>query len=612
MIERVGFADFETYAIQARPDYPPKPVGLAYEFGKEKGYEACRSPSDRKRCATLLKGAAADGFRLCYHNASFDLDVAETHLGVRWPIVHHDTLLLAYLNEPRAATFRLKNLGESELGIIPKERDKLKEWIIEHVSGATEKTWGAYISEAPFELVRPYATQDVTLTKKLFQHFMKLMHTDARMMGAYSRELKVTHVLVKMERHGVPVATSHLRKDLKLWRAQKEALENKLFSDLKVAKKDRSAEFAWSGKNFAHQVVKSGLVAQLPRTAKGNPSTAADTLGPLIPKKVAERLELRAQLQTCIVTFGDAWMRQAENGGRFYARYNQVRQDYHGTGGMVGTATGRLSMSPNLQNVIRSDKGDLVPQLRRYLVSLTGGWWLKRDFSQQELRIFAHYSEGELLERYRANPKIDAHTACSDILFDRTGLRLSRRDIKDINFGVVYGMGVAKMASKLNLDLATGKKVIGAYHRALPEVRQLQKALKQMAALGEPYYTLGGRKYFCEPPRVVKVDLPNGMSYKKEQTYEYKMLNGLVQGSAADATKEAMIRYDATGWNEPDKAPMVLQVHDELNALAPNGEHKAAMKALRESMESIELDIPLLSDGSASRTSWDAVTEVNW
>lgn len=625
-VEKIAVVDMETYAIKARPDYPPKPVGMAFRLGSEKhqkGYLACRSPSERAHCKTLLKGWAREGYRFMMHHAGFDLDVIETHLGVSWPSDHDDTLILAYLLDPRAPTFSLKPMAERVLGEPPTERDALKEWIVENVAGATAKNWGAFISEAPFELVRPYAIGDVDRTWRLYRYFLKElgghrtgqnginMTDNGKMWAAYHREKKVTRVLVKMERHGVPVATELLRKDLGLWRAKKQSLEAKLYTDLKVRKKDRE-EFSWSGVNFAKQVVESGLVDELPKTAKGNPSTAADTLGPLIPPKVAARLELRAQLQTCIVTFGEAWLAQAEHGGRFYARYNQVRQDYHGGGKMVGTTTGRLSMSPNLQNVIRSDKGDEVPQLRKYLVPFRGGWWLKRDVSQQELRIFAHFSEGELLERYKADPTIDAHTTCGLIISDRTGLKLDRRPIKDINFGVLYGMGRAKMAIKLKMPLPTAIKVLAAYHRALPEVRALQKELKALAAKGHPYYTIGGRRYYCEPPKMMEV-VKDGTVRREERSFEYKMLNGLVQGSAADHTKQAMVLYDESGWNEPDMAPLVLQVHDELNALAKAKQARAAMRALDEAMlAAAEIDVPMLSDGSASRVSWDACEKVNW
>lgn len=614
VVEKIAVIDFETFAIKPRPDYPPKPVGLAYFLptpGKTTGikdYLPCRSPSERQKVRKHIEQLRVEGYRFLMHNASFDLDVAETHLGVRWPMTHHDSLLLAYLVEPRAATFSLKPTAERLLGIKPKERDKLQEWILENVAGATPKTWGAYISEAPFELVRPYAITDVDLSYKLFLHYMKILKKDPQLMRAYERELKVTRVLVKMERRGIPVRVPELEHDLKQWKQCKHQLEQELFIHLKVPKAQRDEEFAWSGKNFAQQVIASGLTdGVIPVTAKGNPSTSADNLGPLLPKKVAIKLEVRAQLQTCISTFAEAWLSQARSGGRFYARYNQVRQDYH-NGGMVGTTTGRVSMTPNLQNVIRSDKDPRVPRLRHYLGPPKGWWWLKRDYSQQEFRIFAHYEEGELLDRYQKDPKMDAHVVTGLILKERAGVDLPRRTMKDINFGVIYGMGKKKMAIKLGLDNRTTEQTMNAYHRSLPGIRQLQKSLAALAKDDEPIYTWGGRRYYCEPPKVITEGYRKG----DLQTYEYKLLNLLVQGSAADATKEAMVRYDETGWNEDDKGPLLLQVHDELDALARAGLRKEAMKVLRECMESIELDVPLLSDGSASRVSWDQVEDVTW
>jgi DNA polymerase I-like protein with 3'-5' exonuclease and polymerase domains len=927
--EKLAILDFETYKIEPRPAYPPKPVGLAWLVDGKKGYLACRSPSEKMKCGKYIKQLVRSGYRLVFHHASFDLDVAETHLGVSWPATHHDTLILAYLFEPRANTFALKPLAEKLLGEKPDERDRLRDWIVANVTGATEKTWGAFISEAPFELVRPYAIGDVTRTGRLLKHFLGQLKDEPKMVGAYERELKLSRVLVKMERRGVPVAVKALTRDMAAWKIQQLKLETSLMKTLKVPKRSQD-EFVWAGKNFAQQLVTSGIVKKLPLTAKGNPSTSADNLGPLVPKKIGDALELRAQLQTCIKTFAEAWLAQARDGGRFFASYNQVRQDSRDGRAMVGTTTGRLSMSPNLQNVIRSDKGDLVPQLRGYLVPLSGWWWLKRDYcfssdtevlteqgwvlfkdldrteklaqwrageisfakplsyqvvpfkgdlvniigvrstdllvspehnclqvfedrgvgftkaidyvfgktqqlhagdldqgapvslsevslavaiqadakveiaksgewriifllkkqrkvdrlvavlndlqikfstsfppskedftcirfkpdrplpeilslfvkdgkinkhfvlkellkidttgrqfflkelgywdgtikgkhgwsygtltqdnadmvqavaavsdcrstmkmtvlksgkpfyvvgmtlrtnrtwtklyektmvpydgaiycvtmpwstvvvrrngkvmvtgqSQQEFRIFAHYEEGELLARYKINPKMDAHVVTGIILKEKAGIILERRATKDINFGTIYGMGIAKMAKKLGLDDVTARRTLKAYHQALPGIKQLQKQLTACADAGEPIYTWGGRRYYCELPQMVmKVPYGGGAKRLTEQTYEYKLLNLLVQGSAADATKEAILRYDATGWNEDDRGPLLLQVHDELDAMAPAKLRQQAMKALRETMESIEIDIPLLSDGSASRTSWNEVEDVNW
>lgn len=611
MSEQLAVIDMETYGIEPRPKYPPKPVGMASYVDGQKAYWPCRAESDKTACRTRLRAWARAGYTFVFHHAGFDLDVLETHLGFAWPARVHDTLLLAYLFEPRAPTFSLKPLCERLFGEKPVERDRLRDWIVERVKGATPKTWGAYISEAPFELVRPYAIGDVVRTYRLVRHFLSQLNKDRRMRDAYTRELKVTRVLVKMERRGVPVAVRALTRDVKLWEARQAALEHKLYADLKVPKAARGPEFPWSGKNFAHQVLRSGLIDDLPLTKKGNYSTSADNLGPLLPKKIAHRLEVRAQLATCINTFALPWLRQARDGGRFFARYNQVRQDYHGSGAMVGTTTGRLSMTPNLQNVIRSDKGEEVPQLRAYLVPIGKHWWLKLDYAQQEFRIFAHVESGEFLERYQKDPTMDAHTVIGEILKEKAGVTLARREVKDINFGVLYGMGREKMAKKLKLDDLTTQRTLKSYHAALPGIRTLQRMFRDRAEANEPIYTWGGRRYYVEPPKMVTKER-YGTKRLELQTYDYKLLNLYVQGSAADATKEAMVRYDESGWNEDDKGPLLLQVHDELDAMAAKGLERQVMAQLKKAMESIELDIPLLTDRLASLKSWDAAKEVTW
>jgi DNA polymerase I-like protein with 3'-5' exonuclease and polymerase domains len=122
--------------------------------------------------------------------------------------------------------------------------------------------------------------------------------------------------------------------------------------------------------------------------------------------------------------------------------------------------------------------------------------------------------------------------------------------------------------------------------------------MKARAKAGEPIRTWGGREYYCEAPRFVDGRL---------QEYDYKLVNVLIQGSAADVTKEALIRYcDA----KPKHHRVLMTVHDELVTSVPCDEREAAMAQLREAMESVKLDVPLLSDGSWSPKSWADLKEI--
>lgn len=602
---RAAFLDFETEAIEPRPKYPPSPVGLAmllpgdarpryYAWGHPTGNNTTRGEVV-KRLAEVMRD-----YVTVWHNGAFDLDVAETHFGIAWPEEHHDTLLLAFIEDPDAATLSLKPLAEKWLGEKPTERDRLRDWVIEHVPGATPKNWGAFIAKAPADIVAPYACGDVARTKKLFTYLGPRVLADERLNRGYERERKLTRVLIRMERRGLPVATQRLAKDIKAYTETKAAIEQKLMTWLKVPKRERE-DFKWSGANFAEQFIRSGRVAALPETEKGNPSTSAESLAEVLPPKIAHEFEVRAQLATCLNTFMTPWYESGrDNGGRFYARFNQVAT-YHNGKRAAGARTGRLSMTPNLQNVIRSDKDDRVPKLRDYIIpgrefAAIG----QRDYSQQELRILAHYEDGPFLASYIEHPDQDAHILVRDLIARETGIKLERRPTKDLNFGMIYGMGIASLAERMGIPQEEARAAWKAHEQALPGVKNLRRDLIDRAEAREPIYTWGGRRYYCEEPKFIKGQL---------RSFEYKLINILIQGSAADCTKQAMINYFESGAD--DRWPMILQVHDELIFGIPEyGSWKLAHAAMRDAMLGVDFAVPMLSDGKLSKKSWHQMKKV--
>ena len=337
--------DFETEAIEPRPHYPPKPVGVALRTPKWKtawylswGHPG-RNNSTRNDARRIILELMRDHVVLCHH-AGYDLDVLETHLGIPWPSEHHDTLLLAFLVDPDSPSLSLKPLAERYLGEPPSEQETLHDWILANVKEATKKTAGAYIAKAPAELVAPYAIGDVDRTYGLFQYFMAELRREPRLRRAYERELKVTRTLIKMERRGIPIRLSALEKDIKRYEKTLEEVEIALLRKLKVRRpKEARAEFSWSGKNFANLLLESGLVSELPMTEKGNASVSAESLATVMPKKLAHEFEVRSQIAVCLQTFMRSWLAQArETGGTFHVKFNQVRGDYHG-GSAVGART---------------------------------------------------------------------------------------------------------------------------------------------------------------------------------------------------------------------------------------------------------------------------------
>jgi len=157
--------------------------------------------------------------------------------------------------------------------------------------------------------------------------------------------------------------------------------------------------------------------------------------------------------------------------------------------------------------------------------------------------------------------------------------------IKVVNFQSIYGGGVPALVRELGITTAEAKEFKQFHNQALPGRVILNEEIKRVVNGGDPIRTWGGRAYFPEPPKRV-----NG----RHMDFIYKLLNYLVQGSAADITKEALIRW----YNHPDRHPedrFLVTVYDEINISAPRWRWREAMRVLQEAMESIELDVAMLS-----------------
>jgi DNA polymerase-1 len=255
---------------------------------------------------------------------------------------------------------------------------------------------------------------------------------------------------------------------------------------------------------------------------------------------------------------------------------------------MSGTRTGRMSCrNPNLQNPPNEFEGLVIPEglptpmiMRRYLLPEEGHVWLKRDFSAQEMRIMAHFAEGRLYDAFRLNPATDPHVAVQKMIKDLLGIDMPRKYVKITGFGIMYGRGVPNLSAALGVDQEEGKRVRDAYYAALPEVQQLSYDTRNRGKRGQFIRTWGGRVYYREPDAV--------------RDLSYKLLNYLIQGSAADQTKQAMIDWDRQ--RHPDDT-LLAAVHDEINISAPVEDAPAAMRRLRLAMNADRFDVPFMSEG---------------
>jgi DNA polymerase I-like protein with 3'-5' exonuclease and polymerase domains len=572
--------DFETEAIAPWPDYPPAPVGLAVRLPNgDASYMAWGHPTGnnctREDVARLL-ASVWDGPML-FHNSAFDVAVAMRHFGLPYPQpTHvHDTMFMLFLHDPHAPSMALKPAAERLLGLPPDEQRELEQWIRTNVRST--KDWGAYISQAPADLVGRYAIGDVDRTAALFDLLYPAL-AGAGMLPAYEREQRLQPILLRGTTRGIRVDVEALAADAAGFQADLLRADQWLRTTLHAP--DLNVD---SGEELADALDRAGMAHGWQSTPTGKRSTSREALRAAVrDPAVLAMLAYRNSMATCLGTFVLPWLEQAGGDGRCHPAWNQVR------GADYGTRTGRLSSSnPNFQNVPNSfnlvvpEGFGPLPRLRRYLLPEPGHVWLKRDYSQQELRVLGHFEDGQLCAAYNREPALDVHGYAADLIRRYTGHTFDRRQTKIVSFTLVYGGGIPALAAKLEAGNHEAGVLKDAYLSAMPDVRKLMQDVKDRGRRRLPVRTTGGRLLYAEPPRA-----------GREQSF--KLLNHLIQGSSADMTKEAIVRWDAARLPQDE---FLATVHDEINISAPVETAEESMTRLREAMASIPLDVPLLSEG---------------
>jgi len=600
--------DFETLGIGKRPaHYPPKPVGLAIEEPNKAPYYMSWGHLDENNCtfaqAKKKLKELYRNYRIGCHNGKFDLEVAEKffELPLTPPNGWEDSMLLAFLHNPREQSLSLKPLSDKYLNMPPDEQTKLKNWIIDNVftsekSGQGEividrkkpkgyfkipptKT-GAFIAYAPMKLVMRYAKGDVKRTTKLIKLFYKHV-LKMGMLEQYDVERRCVIKTIEMEREGVNVDYKTLEPDLekakKTLKRAKNAVQ-KTLGDINLnSHEQKIAAFESKGlvKQWEYNTNFNKNTYQWERTSK---KTSIDSLiNVCTDKKLVKNLEIYSKYSKLIGTYMQPWLDSAlENNGKFFMWYNTIKGEND-----KGTYTGRFSS--NFQQVPRKPnevfKG--MPFLRNYIVADKKSHQLyNRDFCQQEIRILAHFTDGGLLIAYQNNNNLSGHDFVRDLIAEQSGIILEHIVVKGCNFLIVYGGGAKALAHNAKISLEEAKEVFALHSDALPEVGQIKEDLQVMARKGEMFKTAGGRWYDFEDDK------------------EYVGLNTLIQGSAADHSKRALLNIDDALKESAMDARIMLQIHDEFMLSGAKRQSKKIMKTFKEAMEYDELfDLPMLTDG---------------
>ena len=618
----VVVCDFETKRILPRPDYPPKPVSLALKWpGRDWELMAWGHPSGNNCTERQARGryVAARNSRLpmLFQNGVFDQDVAETHWEI--PLLpwerFHDTMYLLFLHDPHSPTLALKPCAERYLGIKPDEQDRMNEWILTHVLEARRKPSevGAYISEVPYQTVKPYHRGDLVRTLRLFEYLYPRV-INAGMSEAYDRERRLMPILLRNARLGMRIDVDRLAVDTPRARAGIELADawlRKRLGDINLN----------SSQQLGKALYAKGVVKEFKRTAKGQLSTSKRhlTIDRFSDPKVYQVLKYRSQMETAVSTFMESWLELAGTGNVIHPDWSQVRASKGDTNDLRGARSGRIICAkPNLLNIPKVWKGAAVagyvhpafirglpelPFVRTYALPRKGKRWGHRDFKMQELVLFGYFEEGPVMEAFLADPDYDLHEearAEEERALIEAGLRdeMDRGTAKNTVFARLYGQGLKGLMETLKLpegEDAVARVVQKALNTALPSIKYLDDQLKAIGDAGDPIRTWGSRLYYKEPDKYVE-------KFGRVMDFSYKLLNYLIQGSGADVTKEVICRY----YEHPRRTEdMIVTVYDEINIDLPMSKAgvKNEMTILRDCMSSVDVK-PLMmrSDGKVGPT----------
>ena len=552
-----------------------KVVGIAIAVDGYSGY----FPFDHKGGGNLEKSKVIEWFKdVCacpadkiFHNAMYDVCWIRA-MGIKINGNIYDTMIAASLVNENRFRFDLGSLGWDYVG-----RGKNEKELIE---AANE--WGvdpkADMWILPSMYVGNYAQRDAELTLDLWRAMQKEI-SDQDLGSIFELETDLFPCLIDMKFKGVRVDIEGAHKLKQQLCTQEEELL------LKVKKETGVDVQIWAARSIAKVFDKLSL--KYDRTEKTNsPSFTKNFLSehkhPLV-KKIAKAREINK----AHTTFIDTIIRY-EHKGRIHADINQIRSD------QGGTVTGRFSYSnPNLQQIPARNK-DLGPLIRSLFIPESGCEWGCFDYSQQEPRLVVHYASLDqdtsvfgVKDAYEENVKSDFHQTVADMA------QIPRTQAKTINLGLFYGMGKGKLQAELGVSKEKAEELFTIYHSRVPFVKRLMNSVSHRAQKSGQIRTLLGRlcRFHLWEPNLFGMHkaLPFEQAIQEHgpgirRAYTYKALNKLIQGSAADMTKKAMLNLYKEG------IVPHIQIHDELDISV---ESDSQAKKIIEIMENaVTLEVP--------------------
>ncbi len=499
--------------------------------------------------------------KLIGHNLKFDLAFLLEE-GVEYEGEVFDTLVAAYLLEPTRKN-ALKSLGQSLLNF--------------KVTEFTQISKPEEFATVAIETATNYACQDVLLTFRLYEILKKDLDTRNLTELFKTLEMPVLKILLDMESEGIGLNKEYLRE------FSKELSEN--IETLRTAIHAHAGrEFNINSPKQLQEVLFTDLGLNPPKKTKTGFSTDNEVLKILqfehdICKELIEYREL-SKMKT---TYANALL----------TLLNPKTHKIHASFNQAVTATGRLSSSnPNLQTIpVKTEVGRKIR--RAFIPPKSGHLFLSVDYSQIELRLLAHFTQDPgLVEAYKNN--LDIHSLTAAKIFDKPQAEVDsyeRNMGKTVNFGILYGISAHGLGQDLGIPRNVAKEYIDSFYENFAGVTSFYDKILAEAKDKMEVKTLLGR--LRQIPDI------NSTRALVRNASERMAKNTVLQGSAADLVKKAMI--DTSQWLKENnfKTKIILQVHDELIFTMPEEEKDKVVQPIIEIMENcVQLNVPLVCDAA--------------
>lgn len=508
---------------------------------------------------------------------------------------YYDVQVAEPLLDENKLTYALEALAQDWLS-EGKPQNVMKDWLIRAFG---ETNYKSNIYRAPASVVGPYAEGDVDLPLRIFL-LQKRELENRGLWDLFLLEIRLIPMLLAMWRRGVRV-------DLDKAEQLYDRLAGEQLKVLERIKHETGVEpDIWASDSLMKMFDSVGV--QYPYTEpskiypQGKPSFRKDWLTACTHPVGRMVMEAR-RLDKFKGTFVQGYILDGNIDGVIHCQFHQLRSD------MGGTVSGRFSSShPNLQNIPIRDP-ELGPILRAIFIAERGKRWWKFDWSQIEFRLAIHhaarlklYGAQTVVDQYHNDPSTDYHAVVAMI----TGL--PRSSAKNINFGIIYGLGLDALAQQLGVSLEVATRMYRDYMRRVPFVGRLRNAAMDTAAKTGIITTLSGRQRHFNVWEKGGIYYPHRIPGSR-RAFVHKALNARLQGDAADIMKTAMAdAWDAGLFDDAILGAPHLTVHDELDGSDDDTpQSNEALTELKNIMETcVKLLVPLKADGGTG-LNWGAI-----